>query len=278
MRTWGQIRQTLRQRFKTLELDLLNSAIITAYNDILSRQTWSQLAVTGWIRTLPRVDTTGVVVKGSITITGGAFLPDWVGRWVQISTGTARYRIVEYAAGNLLLDRPYDGETEAAAAMVVYQPRYSMPLEAKSITSFPEIAERWTVRDLETNGVANSFGQPQAWIPIESDEEETLQVEFYPVPTNGVALAVRYAKSVRFFDGSNTQEKPVAWVSDDAILAKATAICCAEPSVQEDPTFHMAEFERYLARMTVADSQRSTPQKMRLEARLTKHDRERQSR
>jgi hypothetical protein len=277
-RTWGQIRQVLRQRFAALPLELLTSAIQTAYNTILDAQDWSQLTATGNLRTVPRIDTTGSVTLGSSTVTGTGFLAEWVGRFIQFGASTeTRYQISEFVAGSLILERPYEGATTAGVAITIYQSIYALPLDCKAVQSFPTLAQSWTRQDLAENSTVNELGEPFAWVPVDGTADGRKQVELYPAPTTGTSYVFRYLKSVTGFSGYNTQDYPLNWVSDDAILANATAICCAEPSVGGDYTFHLAQFNQFLDRMKVQDANRS-PQKIRLDPRLTRHDRERQSR
>lgn len=290
-RTWGQIRQLLRQRFPALSLDLLTSAIQSAYNDILDRQKWSQLSSTGYLTTVARVDLDSVsVTSGSPTVTGTGFSAAWIGRRFRIVGVVGSYTITGVPSGvSLTLDRAWEKDTATAQAAYVYQSVYALPPGCKSVVDItnPETGiplEKWGQAELDAQDPERIvFGEPLVWTPGPTMEEGTgnpiyQQVELYPIPQYGYSYPFVYQKSAIGFDGSNPTMYCLPWVSDDAILDMASARCCAEPQVSLDPTFYAQSAERAISRMVTQDAARSGPKRLTLSSRYTAHDRKRLNR
>jgi len=289
-RTWGQIRQLLKQRYPVLHLDLLTSNIQGAYNQILDRQSWSQLSGDGRIQTVAKVDVDGLTVtQGSVTVTGTGFDAAWENRRFRIAGLDGTYTIVEVTSGtSMALDRSYDKDTAADVAGYVFRNVYDLPPSCKSIESVtnPETGLpllRWSQQEIDEHSVErDEFGEPSVWAPassaIEGEVEPVVQqIELYPIPERGYSYPYRFQKSAMGYDGTNGSGLPLPWVSDDAILALASAKCCAEPAVQQDPTFYLGESERYIRQMVTQDAAR-TVHRLRAADSMTRHDRKRLAR
>lgn len=264
--TWGEIRGMAAAEAPGRGNDLLTSWIQRSYREILDHRDWQGLHQDGLLMVVGSYDAgTVALTQGStaVTGTGTAFTTQMTGRKFRIVGGQEWYTFSYVSATSGTLDRPYEGETDATATYVIYQDRYALPGAVKLVETMGgegatplEIVrcQPWTL------------GQPLMWGPGNDSSEDTppvlKSVELWPAPQLPMGIPYRYLTVVYQFDGFNTEDSPLPFVSEDAIL---------EGTLYRAGVKDRTDFLLALANMNRVENERTPARQMQMADRFTAH-------
>lgn len=277
-KTWGQIRLELHQQFPTIHLDLLSSWIQQAYEAILDSRPWEALRAFGVLTTVaPYQDGAASFTNGSYTVTGNgtAWSAAMAGRKIRPREVDDYYTVMTVdSATQITLDRAYAGDSLAGAAYEIFQDEYPLDITVKSVLTLsppycdpqgPSAAIRDTLRSI--------VSVPAMWWPVEDYPSLPVvrKVQLWPIPDAVYSIPYEYTLAVYGFDGSNTQDSPMAFIHTaaitDAVRAKAYA------HLGQMGQAESAKVEMLSARqdMGMADTAERGPSVLRFAPWMTRH-------
>lgn len=274
--SWGEIREELIERAPGLSLDQANRYIRRAYREILDLRDWSGLHQDGILQTVAAYEAgTIAVTQGSTAIvgTGTAFTAEMTGRRLYVHGSDGEVYTFTYVGPTAAtLDRPYESAVNSEAGFIIFQSRYSLPAQVKLVEimgggKMP--MDRVPV--VEFRSAYPMFCDlPMGWAPANDTDESSAPVlhtiDFYPFPMLAVGVPYTYLTAVYEFDGQNTADSPLPWVSVDAIVSGALM----RAGVQDG-----TDYQTFLNRMERVENQRETPRQMQMADRFTEHRRRR---
>lgn len=266
MATWGEIRAEVAALAPGRGNDLLTNWIQRSYREILDHRDWRGLHGDAILQTIATY-TSGTValVNGSTAVTGNGttFTAGMSGRKFRAVNRDEWYAFTFVSATSGTLDRPYEGDTDSAAAYSIYQDRYTLPTQVKTVESMEGLnpdnldwlrANVWCA-DIPTRW-ANGNDSDEATPPV------LHSVELWPAPHLSMGIRYSYLVAVFEFDGLNTSDSPLPWVSTDAIVSGALY----RAGVQDD-----SDFKNFLSNMNRVENNSSIPRQMQMAARFTAH-------
>lgn len=257
--TWGEIRAEVAALAPGRGNDLLTAWMKRSYREILDRRDWKGLHQDGLLQVVAAYQAGSVALTNgstAVTGTGTTFTSAMSGRKFRAVSGREWYTFTYVSVTSGTLDRPYEGETAAEAGFVIYQDRYTVPIEVKLVESMGEEGPQQLefLRSLDCQ-----LGEPQIWAPGNDTDEVTPPVlhtvELWPAPELAMGIPYRYLVAVFEFDGFNTSESPLPWVSPDAIVSGVLY----RAGVQD-----REEFERFVNLMERVENQRIGPTPMKM--------------
>lgn len=269
--TWGEIRAEIATLAPGKGNDQLARWIARVYREILDRRDWVGLHQPGTLQLVAAYSAgTVALTNGSMAVVGTStiFTPAMTGRKFRVIAGEEWYTFTYLSATSGTLDRAYEGTTDAAAGYTIYQDRYTLPAQVKIVE---HVGGEPPITIDELRGQFFTTGKPQFWALAEDTDEASPggvlhTVELRPAPDVAMSLPYRYLISVFEFDGYNTSDSPLPWVSADAIVAGVLQ----RAGVQDS-----SEFDRFVALMERQDNQRIAPTQMQMAERFTAHRRRR---
>jgi hypothetical protein len=239
MATWGQIRLELLTFAKangsvSIPFHVLNNAINTAYEKILSARRWRGLNVESTVAVDgPITAGTVAIARGAttVTLTGAAWSLAANGRKFRITGQRVWYVLTWNSATAGELDRPFEDETQTAASYSLFQDEYEVPADCGVLLKVKDVRTGYPLTKVDPDWItANNpslmqLSDPVAWAPATSTtQSDVKRVAFYPVPIRPLSLQVKYKLITVGFDGSNDGDGPLAWVSAPAIQFFAKSI------------------------------------------------------
>lgn len=277
--TWGQLSLALSRKVQSKPIDELASALNLAYSSILRERRWQGLLQARTLVTAAPY-TTGTIdltqASTSVTGTGTAFSSSMVGRWLQVAGSNELYSVASVESGTALtLDRVFAETTAAAAGFSIWQDTYTLDDEIREVLSveFPGLLQ--PVEGTSQDGLRrfcplpSTLGAPRLWAPYHDEPDafdgvQIRRITLAPAPDGVYGLRVNCIMAARGFDGSNTEESPLAWVDDGALYGAALQILT-------DGQLGANLAGAGLARMKVEDSRLTGPQRFAMASRFTAH-------
>ena len=118
-----------------------------------------------------------------------------------------------------------------------------------------------------------AFGHASVFVPLSKTT-----VELYPIPEDVYSYPYRFAPDPTEFSGSNTTASPLAWITDDAIIAGAQYRILRNAKDYAGADREESRFQRLLVQLSDKESRRAGPTPIRMEGQYTNHRRIRASR
>jgi hypothetical protein len=288
--TWGEIAQHIAGIFPDLDPTLRRQYLNIAYGEILDDRAWKQLEGVLTVRTIARYAEGSVnLLKGSPTVTGSgtAFTLSMAGRQFRASDDTNDiYTIAAVAsATSLTLDRDFGGVDITAGGYAISQHSYDLPQAVREVTavlpSFGSPLDELTQAEIERVHAASFLHAPPRAYSVLSDALPAVspavnRLRVFPAPDAEYDLRVVYLSAAAGFDGRNTGDSPLPWVSRAALLAKIKQYAYLEHL--GDPnraSLQQMAFENAMHQMRSNDNLRTGAQPVKVHARLTPHYRRR---
>jgi hypothetical protein len=291
MSTWGELRLVLQTAAPDLSLDTIDSALKERYEQVLEATDWTGLEGHASIQTTAAyqsVNDTVTLTVGSQTVAGAGTT------WSASITGMRFYRpgdTVNYVstfvdAATLTLDRPYEGNGSDAAGSVLtacpyvfMQNMYPLPADCRSIRAIDNPITGLPMKPFSELGLERSAGQrtlvgyPQAWAEYDDTPEATPpvlhQVEFYPPPLQARGFPLFYLRNPRVFNGENTSDSPLPFVTRTVILDGCRADLSKDTG--QAARFEFL-FDKELRRMLLLEhAQKRVKTAMHMDPRYTRH-------
>jgi hypothetical protein len=239
--TWGQLRFQLQIFGPGVSGDLLDAALNSRYEQVLEATDWSGMEAHATIQTTAGYQSGADTVTlrvGSADVAGSgtAFGAATVGMRFYRPGDTAIYTVIPGTTANLLtLDRPYEGNSGAAAgtvytgaAYVLMQNVYALPADVRSISTVldPVVGlplEKFSKDQLDASaGLRTLVDDPRVYAAYDDSDEANppvlKQIEFYPPPLMARGYLLAYLRAAAGFDGSATGSSPLPFVSDTVLL------------------------------------------------------------
>jgi hypothetical protein len=261
-RTWGQLRFEISKFAAGIDLQLVNEWLNSAYREVLDHHSWKGLEKDAVLLTVAPYTTGSVTVTaGSTAVTGAStvWTDAMTGRRFRKAGDSSVYTFTRLTATTGTLDRAYEGDTAAGAA-------YSIELQSRA--AFGRMAPSLTY-----------YGEPAFYIPVaDSDELDPPvlhEVELYPVPNQAAGYPYTYQKATVQFDGTNTSDYPLPWVSEDAIMAGAKARVLRHQKDYVGSQTEAAIALGFRQQMFTQEKRRTGPERIVMAERYTRHRRRR---
>lgn len=260
-RSWGQI-QLECDRAIELAPGRWPSYITSAYQDILNRRKWLGLTESFRLTTIQAVSAGTIsITKGATAVTGSgtAWDPSLTRMQLLVSEGPETYGIEITSATTAELDRPYERDSVVDTGYRIFRQNYALPLDVKSVSSirrpgYPRALERIHRAAMQDHGI--QFGEPTKWaygLQVGTDPEYKT-VDLIAIPDLEIALNVEYQVAPVHFNGRNTSDYPLDWVSDDAIIYGAKALAAMDKGL--DYEGYGRWFEKSVLAMEEQENQR----------------------
>jgi hypothetical protein len=293
--TWGQLRLTLQIAAPGVNLDLLDAWINARYEKILERTDWSGLTRHGTIQTAaayqPGTDTVTLLVgSAGVTGAGTSWTSALAGKRFYRPGDTALYTVATVpGAGSLTLDRAYEGNGAdtpgtlyPGAAYVLMQNVYALPADVRSVVNLLDPATgspmaRFSHAELdETAGARTQVGEPAAYAvyddSAETDPPVAHRIEFWPPPLRAAGVPIEYVGAAIGFDGENTSDGPLPWVTTAAMLNGVLADIQLHLKEYAGAKFYEALFQEELSKMLLLEhGQKRKIVPLRMAPRFTRH-------
>jgi hypothetical protein len=282
-RTWGQIRYELTKGNPGVDLELLNGWIKSAYQEILDHRKWPLLEDqdADIVTVAPYRDGTVSLTNGSTTVTGTdtTFTSAMTGRRFRV---TGRYEIYTFTyvgATSGTLDRNYEGDTDTEATYEIFKSVFSLESDVGVLNGVtnPYLGidmTKYTSQRLDDEAAGRStFGHSSVFVPLSKTT-----VELYPIPDAVYSYPYRFSPDPTEFSGSNTTASPLAWITDDAIIAGAQYRILRNAKDYAGADREESRFQRMLMQLSDKESRRAGPTPIRMEPQFTTHRRIRASR
>jgi hypothetical protein len=282
---WGEIRlQIVQFASPGTTLDQVDTWINAAYRDILQARDWTGLNVEGILQTVAPYSTgTVALTNGSLTVTGTG--TTWTAamdkRTFRVDGRTELYTFYYANATSGELDRPYEGETAAAATYGIQQNIYVLPDDVQFISTITNPYTGHPLRKLtfmqlqEVQAGQTAPGAPQYWAPAtdtpEAEPPVRHQVELYPAPDAAIGLPYAGIAAVQEFNENLTSGAPLPWVSPDAIIAGAKALALTDAKDYNGAAVFSARSQHLVEQMHANEARRTGPGRIRMAERYTTH-------
>lgn len=278
--TYGAIRLFLTQLYPGLNPDLIDGWINQRYTSILDQLSWSRLRVNAILQTTaPYTDGTVTMTAGSadVALTGGTWTAPMTGLSFRVSGRSEFYTFTQTGAAAGTLDRPYEGDTNAAASYSIFQRIYTLPsncrlLDDDAFSGALGVFRRLSRAQLDESAPGRpSSGTPQIWASSFDDNSTppVMQVELYPVPDAAIGIPYTYIADQAELSGTGVAI--LAWVRS----------ACLTAGVQADILNHLekfgaadraeAKYMRELSTMRGNEARRDGPSQMALASHYTSH-------
>lgn len=289
MYTWGQIRLLLQQSFPGASLDAIDEKINSRYTLILSMLEWKGLEKSGMIETATAISAgTITVTQGSTAVSGTdtGWSSAITGMQLLVDGSSPLYTVTYVDATHLTLDRPFEGESAEASGYFLVQSIYSLPgdcrtlrvvqnpVDGKELTEMTELEFAQLIGFAEIKGVAATRFIPKPDLVDPATGLVTAQqIMLYPLPTCARGYPIVYEQKAAGFDGTNTSEGPLDFVSDAALLAGSKADLELEketPNMARVTGFEAA-FQKQFTGMLHVESRKRPPRALRMDPAYTRH-------
>lgn len=282
--TWGQIAAHIAGVFPDLDTSLRSEYIGAAYETILDERSWTGLQGRFVLRTLaPYAAGVVSVTDGSATVTGTgtAWTSALIGRRFRLYADAPDiYEIAAVgSATSLTLDRPFAGSSVADAAYGIYRDTYDLPVNTKAVIAlnpkFGGPLEDVRLSQIESYAARQPhWGQPLYYAtfsdPLQTAAPVLNSIRLWPAPDAVYDFAGVLQSAAFGFDGENTGEAPLPWVSRPALLAKTKQLVAIDKGDLRADAY-AAEYGSQMARMHSRENGRVGGQPLRMAPKWTDH-------
>lgn len=261
-RTWGQIQKECDRAIPLADGRWVGY-IMSSYQIILNLRQWLGLRSTYRLTTIPALFAGTVsVAQGATAVTGvGTGWDSTLTRMqILIGEGVESYAITITSPTTAELDRPFEGEAAVDVSYKIFRTNYALPLDLKSVSRIIRPGHKEPLKmisrgDLLAQGVW--FGDPDKWangLPAGTDPAYKT-IDLSPSPDIEIALSVEYQVAPVHFTGRNSQDYPLDFVSDDAIILMAKMLAAADLPGR-DPNVYKDFYQEAIKSMHEAENQR----------------------
>lgn len=282
-RTWGQIRYELTKGNPGVDLELVNGWIKSSYREILDHRKWPLLEDqdADIVTVAPYRTGTVAVTNGlnTVTGTGTTFTSAMTGRRFRVLGRYELYTFTYVSATSGTLDRVYEGDTDTAATYEIFQNVFTLESDVGVLNGVTNPYLSWdmtkyTSQRLDDEDASRlTFGHATVFVPLSKTT-----VELYPIPDAAYSYPYRYAPDPTEFSGSNTTVTPLAWVTDDLIIAGVQYRILRNAKDYSGADREESRFQRLLVQLSDKESRRAGPTPIRMEPQYTFHRRIRATR
>lgn len=313
--TWGQLRFQLQTSAPGLSPDLLDEFLNGRYEQVLEAADWLGLKAHANISTQAAyqsgTDTVTLTVgSAAVTVTGTTWPEAITGLRIYRPGDSVIYTVTWTSTTTFNLDRPYEGHANDAAgtvyagsAYVFMQNIYTLPSDCRTVVTILDPVTGFPLTKFSKDQLDESCGprtllqDPTSYAVYDDSDENSPpvlhQVELFPPPLSARAFPVEYLRAANAFDGTNTSDSPLPWVSQSVLLygcradvqaylaSQAAAAANAGSAAAHDRMAgkYEAKFQDELARLLrVEHQQRRKPTPLRMHQRFTRHRLERAGR
>jgi hypothetical protein len=283
--TYGDIKFRLTKAFPGVDQDLIEGWVCDRYLEILGELPWSRLNVEAILQTTAPYQT-GTVALGAgsqvATLTGGAFTVAMNGLVFQATGDQAIYQFTYSSATVGVLDRPYEGATNALATYSIFQNVYPLPADCRFLSddAFSSFQlgplTKLTPGDMDAGNpylaaTSGSFGTPMLWSAYMDDGSTPpqMQVKLYPAPNLSIGIPFRYSQEV--VAPGSTSVALIPWLQPAALIEGATAKIKAHLKDYPGAQLHGVLAKAALSVMRAEEAFRAGPVVMRLGEYYTSH-------
>lgn len=279
--TYGAIRLFLTQAYPGLNPDLIDGWINQRYTTILDQLSWSRLKVDAILETTARYATGTVAVtagSNAIALTGGAWTAPMSGLSFRVAGRDEFYTFTRVTDTTGTLDRPYEGDTAAAAAYSIFKRIYSLPADCRLLeddafsTGGTGPLRRLSPGQLNVSAPGRqAAGTPQIWASSMDDGSNPprMQVELYPVPDAAIGIPYTYVADESELTSTGTAI--LAWVQPAALIAGVSADCLNHLEKFSGADRSEAKYVREVSSMRGNEARREGPTQMALASHYTSH-------
>jgi hypothetical protein len=292
MYSWGQIRLLLQQfSGPGISLDTIDEKINSRYGLILALMNWQGLEVKSSIQSVAAY-TTGTITltEGSTAVTGtGTAWTSALNGLQLVLPGSGNWYTVAIVDGtHLALDRPYDpfvtGDPPVTLGYAIAQTVYPLPANCRQMRMIQHpftgiaLGEMTELEFGQLEGFAMT-GDPAAKYILQPPGQDPVtgapvqRVMLYPIPLRAHNYPLLYEEKAPGFDGQNTSEGPLDFVSDAALLNG----CMADLELQKT-TPNMAKvaafqalFQEHFTGMLHVENHKRPPRPLTMGDQYTRH-------
>lgn len=308
MSTWGQINLLLTKSSPGVDAELLIGWLNSRYEQLLEAADWEGVKQPATVETIAAIQSgispgatnaSATFTNGSTAVTfAGTPQPDatWIGRKIYRVGDTVTY-VIQDASGTL--DRGFEalgtdppGTVYAAAAYVVMQDIYPLPANTRTLVKGSVLSpvngtpmtQLSRIGLANSAGIANLVGDPEIFVVYgdDSDSNPILhQVQFYPPPVRARGIPFEYVLAGVGFDGTNTGDSPLPFISDTALREGVEADSClylAKQNPAQAAAFmalakgHESKFQEERGALLRIEFQQRRPQTtLQMAPRFTRH-------
>lgn len=284
--TWGELRLQLRISAPGVADDLIDESVNNRYARVLEHRAWSWLETSAYVESIaPYSSTTDTVAvtqgSNAITGTGTTWSSALNGLKFQLVSDGTFYSFTYVSATTATLDRVYEGTTSTASPYRLFTNIYALPDDFKAILQESSAENGFDLTPLDEVGMGeqvgfrNAIGTPEVYAitpsPEDLDGGFSWQIEMFPIPTAAKGYPIRYLRAAPAFDGVNTSDNPLPFVSDAVILAGCRADLNAHLEKFQKAAYYEVRFEDELKTMTMADVLKQPIRQLQMARRFTRH-------
>ncbi|MCP4246224.1 MAG: hypothetical protein GY778_04170, partial [bacterium] len=228
------------------------------------------------------------LTEGLNTVTGVStnFTSAMTGRTFRLRAGTnARYIFTYVGASSGTLDRVWEEAAVSAVTYEIYQAVFELPAEVKYVT---EVLNPHTLRPLqkksqrelnEIDTARRLLATPRMWAPGIDTPHASPPVmhtlELYPAPVEAKGYPYVAQQATYSFDGSNTSDEPLPWISRGALIERCKALILEDEKDYNGAAIKERRFQDKLNRMGLVEAKRKGPRHLQLDPTWTSHYRAR---
>jgi hypothetical protein len=198
------------------------------------------------------------------------------GRGFRVPGRDEWYSFTYVGAASGLLDRLYEGPTNALSQYKIYQAIYALSATTKLVKSLtlPGWGPLTRTSPGELNASAPSrttFAAPSSFAPYMDDSEDPphLQIELYPVPDAVYSIMLASTAEARGISGTGTTLLP--WMRPSCLFAGAVADAFLHAKDINSAMAWEVKYKERLADMVRTENASSGPLVMTLDDYYTRH-------
>lgn len=280
--TFGELRFQCQKRHSGLDPDVLDSYINERYRRLVRRVPWQRLKIQSVIPTVAEYTAgTVAVTLGSDAITGTdtVWTAEMDGRCIRFGSDAAYYEFSYASATTGVLDRDYEGASDALASYSIWQNIFPLPADCRQlvtirVTDVARDLDQVSAEELdEMAATRTSTGNPILYALHMDDGSAPprQQVEVYPVPIEVTALPFWYIQDPAMFDISETSSYFPTWINPNVIYDGVAADVCGKEKDYAGKKLYEADFLRGMNEMLAAECERTPGAQIQMAERFTRH-------
>lgn len=285
--TYGQLRSRLLEMAPGTSLNLLDGWIQGRLTRVLDEMTWERLdqVTTLAVPVEYNTGTVGVTAGSTAVVgTGTAWTAAMTGRMFRVPGEAVFYTFTYASPTSGVLDRAYEGTTNATASYRINQAVFSFGPEVRLVNGLVSFTGEFPVarmsrEDLDrTDPARTSYGGPASWTPsfdLLSDPPE-VTIELNPVPT--LAQTFKVMVSVEALPLSGSSNILLPWVRPQVLVEGVMADIRRWQKDAVMSREHEALFQDLKNQIVAVAAEAMGPTDMRMSDRFTRRRRARAAR